>query len=74
MKILAITLRNLNSLRGTWNINLEHNAYTSSGIFAVTGQTGAGKTTIFDAVCLALYAKTRKNRRPEKRNNVKAYR
>ena len=58
MKILAITLRNLNSLRGTWNINLEHNAYTSSGIFAVTGQTGAGKTTIFDAVCLALYAKT----------------
>lgn len=58
MKILAITLRNLNSLRGTWNINLEHNAYTSSGIFAVTGPTGAGKTTIFDAVCLALYAKT----------------
>ena len=58
MKILAITLKNLNSLRGTWNINLEHNAYTSSGIFAVTGPTGAGKTTIFDAVCLALYATT----------------
>lgn len=58
MKILAITLKNLNSLRGTWSIDLTHNAYTSSGIFAVTGPTGAGKTTIFDAVCLALYAKT----------------
>ena len=58
MKILAITLRNLNSLRGTWSIDLTHSAYISRGIFAVTGPTGAGKTTIFDAVCLALYAKT----------------
>lgn len=58
MKILSITLENLNSLRGTWHINLEDKAYTADGIFAVTGKTGAGKTTIFDAVCLALYAKT----------------
>ena len=58
MKILSITLKNLNSLRGTWNINLEDKAYTSGGIFAVTGPTGAGKTTIFDAVCLALYRRT----------------
>lgn len=58
MKILAITLKNLNSLRGEWNINLEDSVYTSSGIFAVTGPTGAGKTTIFDAVCLALYKRT----------------
>ena len=58
MKILGITLENLNSLRGIWHINLEDKAYTADGIFAVTGKTGAGKTTIFDAVCLALYAKT----------------
>ena len=58
MKILGITLTNLNSLRGTWSIDLTHNAYVSDGIFSVTGRTGAGKTTIFDAVCLALYAKT----------------
>ncbi len=58
MKILSISLSNLNSLRGNWNINLEDSVYTSGGMFAVTGSTGAGKTTIFDAVCLALYGKT----------------
>ena len=58
MKILDIRLKNLNSLRGEWHINLSENIYTSDGIFAVTGPTGAGKTTIFDAICLALYAQT----------------
>ncbi|MBQ6969536.1 MAG: AAA family ATPase, partial [Synergistaceae bacterium] len=50
MKILTITLENLNSLRGKWKIDLTDRAYISDGIFAVTGRTGAGKTTIFDAV------------------------
>ena len=58
MKILTITLENLNSLRGKWKIDLTDRAYISDGIFAVTGRTGAGKTTIFDAVCLALYSQT----------------
>ena len=58
MKILDIRLKNLNSLRGQWHINLSENIYLSDGIFAVTGPTGAGKTTIFDAICLALYAQT----------------
>lgn len=58
MKILAISFENLNSLRGKWTINLEDPAYTSGGIFAITGKTGAGKTTIFDAICLALYSQT----------------
>ena len=58
MKILEIKLKNLNSLRGEWTINLADNEYKANGIFAVTGSTGAGKTTIFDAVCLALYGRT----------------
>ncbi len=58
MKILDIRLKNLNSLRGEWHIDLQNNVYVNDGIFAITGPTGAGKTTIFDAVCLALYAQT----------------
>ena len=58
MKILSIELENLNSLRGKWTINLSDEFYEANGIFAITGPTGAGKTTIFDAVCLALYGQT----------------
>jgi exonuclease SbcC len=58
MKILQVRFKNLNSLVGEWQIDLTHPAYTSNGIFAITGPTGAGKTTILDAICLALYGRT----------------
>lgn len=58
MKILAVRFKNLNSLAGEWEINLQDPAFTSSGIFAITGPTGSGKTTILDAICLALYGRT----------------
>jgi exonuclease SbcC len=43
---------------GQWQIDLTNPSYTSDGIFAITGPTGSGKTTIFDAICLALYGTT----------------
>ena len=50
MRILQIRFQNLNSLAGAWEIDLTHPAYDANGIFAITGPTGAGKTTILDAV------------------------
>lgn len=58
MKILAIRFKNLNSLVGEWRIDLRHPDYEEQGLFAITGPTGAGKSTILDAVCLALYGRT----------------
>lgn len=58
MKILELRLQNLNSLYGEWCINFADSEYVSSGIFALTGPTGAGKSTILDAICLALYGAT----------------
>ncbi len=58
MKVLRLRFKNLNSLLGEWDIDFTHPDYVSSGIFAITGPTGAGKTTILDAVCLALYGQT----------------
>src|SRR5690554_1306251 len=58
MKILQIRFKNLNSLVGEWQIDLTDPAYVADGIFAITGPTGAGKSTILDAICLALYGRT----------------
>ncbi len=58
MRILNIRFKNLNSLAGEWAIDLEDPAYIGDGIFAITGPTGAGKSTILDAICLALYGRT----------------
>jgi len=58
MRILQVRFKNLNSLVGEWEIDLTHPSFASDGIFAITGQTGAGKTTILDAICLALYGRT----------------
>jgi DNA repair protein SbcC/Rad50 len=58
MRILQVRFKNLNSLVGEWQIDLTHPDFSADGIFAITGPTGAGKTTILDAICLALYGRT----------------
>ena len=58
MKILSLRFKNINSLRGEWKIDFSQAPFSNNGLFAITGATGAGKTTILDAICLALYHKT----------------
>ncbi|MFI3221070.1 MAG: AAA family ATPase, partial [Methylococcales bacterium] len=57
MRILAIRGKNLASLADEFEILLNEGALQAVGLFAITGQTGAGKSTILDALCLALYDK-----------------
>ncbi|MBD1599582.1 AAA family ATPase [Pseudomonas typographi] len=55
MKILAIRLKNLASLAGPVTLDFTAEPLASAGLFAITGPTGAGKSTILDALCLALF-------------------
>lgn len=58
MRILSVKLRNLNSLKGDCTIHFDEEPLLSSGLFAITGPTGSGKSTILDAIMLAIYGKT----------------
>jgi exonuclease SbcC len=62
MKILKVTIQNLNSLRVRTTIDFTATPLSNSGLFAITGDTGAGKTTILDAITLALYGRIHRNK------------
>ena len=57
MTIDKITLCNLTSFEGEQVIDFHAEPLRSAGLFAITGDTGAGKSTILDAICLALYGR-----------------
>ncbi|GBU09381.1 nuclease SbcCD subunit C [Gammaproteobacteria bacterium] len=58
MKIIKLRFKNLNALYGEWEIDFENEAYLSDPFFSIIGPTGAGKSTILDAICLSLYGRT----------------
>jgi exonuclease SbcC len=57
MKIFKVSFKNINNLKGENSINFDEEPLSSAGIFAITGPTGSGKSTILDVVTLALFNK-----------------
>lgn len=53
MKPIELTLEGFGVFPGRVEVNFA--ALASRGLFLVAGETGSGKTTIFDAMCWALY-------------------
>ena len=69
MKFLKLEIHNLASLDREEGevINFEEGALGESTIFSIVGPTGSGKSTILDAICLALY--NRAPRYPRKKGD-----
>jgi exonuclease SbcC len=61
MKILSVRFLNLNSLKGESHIRFYESPFIESGLFAITSPTGAGKTTILDAITIALYGRSHRH-------------
>ena len=57
MKFQKLTIHNIASIEDAV-IDFEAEPLAGSEVFLITGKTGAGKSTILDAICLALFDAT----------------
>ena len=65
MKIHRIDIEGFGPFRDRQVVDLDR--YADDGIFLISGRTGAGKSSILDAICFALYASTPRYDDGEKR-------
>ena len=54
MRLHHVAITGFGPFAGSEQIDLD--ALASSGLFLIHGPTGAGKSSILDAICFALYA------------------
>lgn len=64
MKILKLKSLNINSLKGAFEIDFE-TFLKEESLFAITGPTGSGKSTVLDIITCALYGKTARLTNPD---------
>ena len=55
MKILKVEFENINSLKGLHEIDFSKEPFLTNSLFAITGPTGSGKSSILDVISLALF-------------------
>lgn len=75
MKIISLKALNINSLKGKTEINFL-TLTRDSALFAITGPTGSGKSTILDIISCALYGRTSRLANPNdlmSRHSAEAY-
>lgn len=70
MRILSLHFGNINSLAGEWTIRFDDPAFVRNRLFAISGPTGSGKTSVLDAISLALYGKTPRQESVADKRNV----
>lgn len=61
MRLLKLRVKNIASLRGEHTVSFA-DVSAHSNLFAITGETGAGKSTILNSIGLALYGEIFKKR------------
>ena len=64
MRLHSLTITAFGPYAGTETVDFE--ALSGAGLFLINGPTGAGKTSVLDAVCFALYGRV-----PSVRNDAK---
>ena len=59
MKVSQLKIKNLGPFHvEPVELDFENGTLADASLVAITGRTGAGKTMLFDAICVALYGKT----------------